>query len=135
MTSNKPNSLGKSQRLKSRKQIDILFETGKKITVFPFRLLYLAKPGVGDIKAGFTVSSKNFSRAVDRNRIKRLSRESYRIQKKELEISIRENRSELSLFFIYTGREIISYEEISSTLKQVLDKLIRAINADHSQNT
>ena len=97
--------------------------------------MYLAEPGEGDIKAGFTVSSKNFPRAVDRNRIKRLSRESYRIRKKELEISIRENRSDLSLFFIYTGREIISYEEISSALKQVLDKLIRAINADHTQNT
>ncbi|HEV3222951.1 MAG TPA: ribonuclease P protein component [Puia sp.] len=135
MTSNKPYSLGKSQRLKSRKQIDILFEKGKKITQFPFRLLYLAEPGKREVKAGFTVSSKNFPRAVDRNRIKRLSRESYRIQKIELENLILKNRTALSLFFIYTGREIISYEEISTGLKQVLDKLIRVINADDTQNT
>ena len=135
MTNNKPYSLGKSERLKSRKQIDILFEKGKKITQFPFRLLYLAEPGNGEVKAGFTVSSKNFPRAVDRNRIKRLSRESYRIQKKELEIAIKENRSALILFFIYTGREIISYKEVSTALKQSLDKLIRTLHADHSQNT
>jgi ribonuclease P protein component len=135
MSGSKPYSLGKSQRLKSRKQIDILFEKGKKITQFPFRLLYLAEPGNGEVKAGFTVSSKIFPRAVDRNRIKRLSRESYRTQKKELEISIKENRSALILFFIYTGREIIPYAEVSTVLKQVLDKLIRAIHADHSQNS
>jgi ribonuclease P protein component len=135
MAGSKPYSLGKSQRLKSRKQIDSLFEKGKKITLFPFRLLYLAKPGNGEVKAGFTVSSKIFPRAVDRNRIKRLSRESYRTQKKELEISIKENRSTLILFFIYTGREIIPYAEVSTALKQVLDKLIRVIHADHSQNS
>jgi ribonuclease P protein component len=135
MTNNKPYSLGKSQRLKSRKQIDTLFEKGKKITQFPFRLLYLAEPGNGEVKAGFTVSSKNFPRAVDRNRIKRLTRESYRIQKKKLENLILKNRSVLHLFFIYTGREILSYEEISIDLKQALDKLIRIIHADHTENT
>src|SRR5277367_657214 len=122
MTNNKPYSLGKSERLKSRKQIDILFESGKKITHFPFRLLYKAEPGEAGLKAGFTVSSKNFPRAVDRNRIKRLSRESYRLQKIELESLVLENKKQLHLFFIYTGREILSSEEISARLKQVLDK-------------
>jgi ribonuclease P protein component len=95
----------------------------------------LTEPGNGEVKAGFTVSSKNFPKAVDRNRIKRLSRESYRIQKKELENVIKENRSALILFFIYTGREIISYKEVSTAFKQSLDKLIRTLHADHSQNT
>ncbi len=135
MTSNKPYSLGKSERLKCRKQIDFLFETGKKITQFPFRLLYLAEPGKGSVKAGFAVSSKNFPRAVDRNRIKRLSRESYRTQKKELENLMLKNQTRLSLFLIYTGREIISYEEISVVMKQVLSKLIRILHADHTENT
>jgi ribonuclease P protein component len=52
------------------------------MTQFPFRLLYRIEPDKGEIKAGFTVSSKNFPRAVDRNRIKRLTREGYRLQKK-----------------------------------------------------
>ncbi len=135
MSSNKPYSLGKSQRLKSRKQIDSVFETGKKITQFPFRLIYLTGGDKGSVKAGFTVSSKNFPRAVDRNRIKRLSRESYRTQKKELENLILKTQTGLSLFLIYTGREIISYEEISEVMKQVLSKLIRVLHADHIENT
>jgi ribonuclease P protein component len=130
MTGKKPNSLGKSERLKSRKQIDMLFEKGKKITQFPFRLLYLAEQGKEELKAGFTVSSKNFPRAVDRNRIKRLSREAYRLQKQELETAVMKKGAGFSLFFIYTSREIISYKEVSVALKQVLDKLNRVIHAD-----
>ncbi len=135
MTSKKPYSLGKSERLKSRKQIDTLFEAGEKITQFPFRLLYRTVPGGGEIKAGFTVSSKNFPRAVDRNRIKRLSREAYRLQKNELETGVLNNNNLLHLFFIYTGKEIVSYKEMAAQLKQMLDKLIRVLHEDHSTNT
>jgi ribonuclease P protein component len=135
MAGNKPYSLGKSERVKSRKQIDILFESGKKITQFPFRLLYITEPGRGALKAGFTVSSKNFPRAVDRNRIKRLGRESYRLQKTELENLVLKSGFLLSLFFIYTGKEIISFDEISNSLNQVLTKLIRVLHAGDSENS
>lgn len=135
MSINKPYSLGKSERLKSRKQIDALFENGKKITLFPFRLLYRTEPGNAIVKAGFTVSTKNFPRAVDRNRIKRLTRESYRLQKKELESLILKNENVLHLFFIYTAREMPQYEEIYTRLKQVLDKLVKNLNEKHPENT
>jgi ribonuclease P protein component len=135
MSISKPNSLGKSERLKSRKQINALFDAGKKITQFPFRVLYRTEPGRGILKAGFTVSSKNFPRAVDRNRIKRLTREAYRLQKKELETGVVKNDYTLHLFFIYTGREIVDYKEISARLKQLLDKLVKVTNEKHSPNT
>jgi len=135
MAGNKPFSLGKSERLKSRKQIDILFDAGKKITVFPFRLNYQIEPGKGEIKAGFTVSSKNFGRAVDRNRIKRLTREAYRLQKKELEMLMLKNKRRLHLFFIYTAKEIQSGEEISDRIAQVLKKLILQIHEVPTSNT
>jgi ribonuclease P protein component len=135
MSRNKPYSLGKSERLKSRKQIDALFEKGKKITQFPFRVLYQTEPGPGQIKAGFTVGSKNFPRAVDRNRIKRLSREAYRLQKKELETGVLSNGFTVHLFFIYTAKEIVSYEETAARLKQILDKLVKALHEERSTNT
>ena len=127
--------MGKSERLKSRKQIDALFENGKKITLFPFRLLYRTESGKVMLKAGFTVSSKNFPRAVDRNRIKRLTRESYRLQKKDLESLVSKNDYILHLFFIYTGREIPEYEETHAGIKQVMDKLLKTIYETHTPNT
>jgi ribonuclease P protein component len=135
MTSRKPYSLGKSERLKSRKQIDMLFETGKKISQFPFRLLYRTEPGDGQVQAGFTVSSKVFPRAVDRNRIKRLSREAYRLQKKDLETVVMKNKAMLYLFFIYTGREMADMAEVMARLKQTLNKLIRVLDEQSAENT
>jgi ribonuclease P protein component len=134
MSGSKSNTLGKSERLKSRKQIDLLFETGKKISQFPFRVLYKTEKGNPEIKAGFTVSSRSFSRAVDRNRIKRLTREAYRIQKAELKNKILNRGFSLHLFFIYTNRDILSFDEIKSGLKQLLNKLIQALHERHPEN-
>jgi ribonuclease P protein component len=135
MTSSKPFSLGKNERLKSRKQIDILFGEGKKINVYPFRLIYKREAGAMALKAGFTVSSKNFPRAVDRNRIKRLTREAYRVQKNELETLVLKNKEQIHLFFIYTGKEIIPQHETSACVKVILDKLIQHLHAIYSANT
>jgi ribonuclease P protein component len=135
LSTGKPYSLSKSERLKSRKQIDQVFETGEKVTLFPFRLLYRVEQGTGNVKAGFTVSSKNFPRAVERNRIKRLSREAYRLQKKELETVVLKNDYSLHLFFIYTGREIVGYKEISEPLKKLLDKLVKVLYEKDPANT
>jgi ribonuclease P protein component len=136
LSDSKPYSLGKTERLKSRKQIDQVFENGKKISLFPFRLLYLAaQQGGPGIRAGFTVSSKTFPRAVDRNRIKRLCREAYRLQKKELETVVQKNDYSLHLFFIYTGREMTGYEGISVPVKKLLDKLAKVIYEKDTPNT
>ena len=135
MQNNRSYSLGKTERLKSRKQIEALFKTGKKLTLSPFRLLYQIEPVRGIIKAGFTVSSKNFPRAVDRNRIKRLSREAYRILNNEFKTRFSGDRNQICLFFIYTSREILSYEQISSSVKQILNKLIRIANEEDLANT
>ena len=135
MTSSKPFSLGKNERLKSRKQIDILFGEGKKINIFPYRLLYRREAGGNALKAGFTVSSKIFPRAVDRNRIKRLTREAYRVQKNELEELVLKNKEQIHLFFIYTGKEMTSLQETSACIKIILGKLIQNLNAIYSANT
>ena len=135
MEGNRSNTFGKTDRLKSRKQIEALFKTGGKITLFPFRLLYKIEAVEGKIEAGFTVSSKNFPKAVDRNRVKRLSREAYRVQNKELISRLLINRKLIYLFFIYTSREILTYEEISLSVKRILDKLVQVTNDEDSANT
>jgi len=135
MSISKLHSLGKSERLKSRKQIDILFKEGKKITHFPIRLLYKMENGTAAIQAGFTVSSKNFPRAVDRNRIKRLGREAYRVHNRDLKKAVADNKKQLHLFFIYTGREILPYGQLSLKLIEVLAKMTRIIYDEAATNT
>lgn len=70
MTYNYP----KSEKLKSRKAITILFTEGKSVSKFPIRLVFAETeyPQEEKIKMGVSVSKKFFKKAVDRNYIKRL---------------------------------------------------------------
>ena len=79
--------LSKKERLKSRTQIEFLFEKGRTITVFPIRMnfLFLEAEKPHQAVIGVTASKRYFKKAVDRNRIKRLLREAYRLQKKGVE--------------------------------------------------
>lgn len=118
-----PNTLSKAERLKSRKAIDALFEKGKSFTTPPYRVVYL--PGDEGVRFGVGVSKKFFKKAVDRNKVKRLTREAYRQQKQILIDSLSEENG-LSLFFLYNSKEICSYQEVCMAIKKVLTKLSKA---------
>ncbi len=120
--------LKKENRLKSRKAIDLLFSKGKSFSNFPFRICWqLVNDEVG-LKAGFTASSKNFKKATDRNRIKRLIREAYRLQKNNLENVLQLKNKGVHLFFIYTGKELPTYEVVFEKTGNVLKRIIKLID-------
>jgi len=120
-------TLHKTERLKSRKIIEQLFKQGKSFAVFPFRVFYItgdAMAGMPPVQFGVGASTRNFKRAVDRNRIKRLTREAWRLQKNELQQYLEAQGRQLSVFFIYTGKEIPAYTEVYEKLGLILNKLI-----------
>jgi ribonuclease P protein component len=122
-------TLGKIERLKSRKLIEQLFSEGNKFGIAPFRIFYLYKEDKKMLlQFGVGVSSRNFKKSVDRNRIKRMIREAYRLQKSTLQNKLKDKNGELNLFVIYTGKEIPEYTEVHNKMKKVLDKLYSIIN-------
>ena len=122
-------TLGKNERLKSRKSIEQLFSEGKKIVAAPYRVLYLfTKTGKEhSLLFGAGVSAKNFKKAIDRNRIKRLTREAYRLQKINLQEKIKANNIQLLVFFIYAGKELPGYNEVYNKTGAILKKLEKII--------
>ena len=123
-------TLGKTERLKSRKQIEQLFKEGETFSVSPLRVYYsfdaeLKKNELTSLlQFGVGVSTRIFKKAVDRNRIKRLLREGYRLQKNELKEKVMQKKIQLNLFIIYTGRELPSYDVIFEKLTVALQKVV-----------
>lgn len=117
-------TLGRNERLKSRKQIDALFLEGKKFTVPPFRVHFITTANDGAaLRFGIGASSKVFRKAVDRNRVKRLARETWRLQKNELQQAVITANLSLRVFVVYTARELPEYEIMLKQMKTVIHKL------------
>ncbi len=118
-------SFKKKERLKSRKQLDRIFTKGKSITAFPLKIFYeLSKDQDNIIKTGVGVSRRNFKKAVDRNRIKRLLRESYRTEKAELLNYLEQNKKQIALFFLYIDKTEPDYLFLKQTIQKAIKKLI-----------
>lgn len=78
-------------------------------------------------QAAFSVSKKNFKRAVKRNYLKRRMRETYRLHKAILYQALPEGE-QLAVMFIYSAKEIKDYEVIEKSMKKALTKLAGLIN-------
>ena len=94
---------------------------------YPVLLYYITEQPFEDkacpAQAAFTVSSKKFKRATDRNRIKRLMREAYRLQKRSFYQSV-EKPLQYKLVFVYIGKEIENYSRIENSIHRILGKLV-----------
>jgi ribonuclease P protein component len=123
-------TLRKAEKLKSRKAIEQIFKEGKSFSVFPFRVLYLKVPASGtlstttpSLQTAFSVSKRHFKKATDRNRVKRLMRETWRLQKNDLNQKIKDKN--LQVFIIYTGNELPEYNLIVEKMEVVIKRLIK----------
>jgi ribonuclease P protein component len=117
-------TLSGNERLKSRKVIEQLFREGKGFTLLPFRVYYLPGGSSGSsLHFGAGVGSKNFKKAVDRNRIKRVVREAWRLQKIVLQEKLKEQNIPLNVFLIYTGKNLPEYKEVHEKTGRIIKKL------------
>ncbi len=80
------------------------------------------------LQVGVTVSSRNFKRAVDRNRVKRLLRETIRLQKPVLQQQLKEQEKGLQLFFIYQSNELPQYHELFDKMGKALLRIQKLLN-------
>jgi ribonuclease P protein component len=121
-------SYHKNEKLKSRKTIDLLFTEGKSLSKYPLRLVYTPlKESDEKLKFGVSVSKKHFKKAVDRNYLKRLLRECYRLNKN---IIIDKIEQPVAVMFFYQTKERLSYQEINEKTIVLFEKFIAAIQLE-----
>ncbi len=116
----------KSEKLKSKNTIDLLFSEGKSVGKYPLRLVYVASD-FGEnvpIKMGVSVSKKYFKKAVDRNYFKRVLRETYRLNKNRL---IDPLNQPYAFMLLYQSKDRLSYEEINTKTIQLFEKFLATL--------
>ena len=121
----------KADKLKSRKQTQHLFSKGQSMNAFPIKLIYTIESiqENGQLQAGVGAPSRTFRKAVARNKVKRLLREGYRLEKPTFITGTALQGKRVNLFFLYTDATVLSQLEIQEKIKQLLSRLSEKLNA------
>ncbi len=112
------NTLPKKERLCGKTSISLLLAKGKHGSVPNMRYLFMKNTGNECNRILISVPKKLFKRAVKRNLLKRRIRESYRKQKHNLTAE-----GGLDVLFIYSTKDILSYQEIYDTVGQIIERI------------
>ncbi|MFN4298394.1 MAG: ribonuclease P protein component [Thermaurantimonas sp.] len=108
--------LPKSEILKKKAVFDSLFTNGKSVVFFPIKILWTENQSFG---VAFIAPRKAFKKAHDRNRIKRLLREGYRLHKNLLNL----HNKNIAVLFIYIGKKLPRWSEIDQAFKKIVQEL------------
>ncbi|MBV7440166.1 ribonuclease P protein component [Weeksellaceae bacterium TAE3-ERU29] len=106
----------KKSKLKSIKLIEKLFKEGKSYKSYPIKAIYLPLDELETSKIGVSVPKKLFKKAVDRNRVKRLIREAYRLNQFKL-------KKNYAIMFIYISGKEMDFNKIEKCIIQLLNQI------------
>ena len=123
-------SFGKEYKLCRRKLIDGVFKTGKVIKQYPFVVHFLEVDEKLEAPFQVTISApkRNFRKAHDRNRIKRLMRETIRFNKMILENKISKSQKNIIMFMVYTSKEEIPFTTLMKKNELLFEQIIKHID-------
>lgn len=121
----KRNTLPKKEHLCGDIRIGNLFKDGNAFISYPFRVVYSMKESEINepLQVLFSVPKKRFKRAVKRNRIKRLMRESYRIHKHALQEMCIENKIEMHIAFTFVSDTLPEWDFIDAKMQGTLNRV------------
>jgi len=127
----------KKEKLKSRKQLDALFSKGRTFLLFPVKVFYMLPEAPLDniVKAGVGASSRQFKKAVQRNRIKRLLREAYRLNKQPLHQFLQTHNRQLVVFLLYVDKQMPQNNIIQAKMPVILERLMSELSKQFNNET
>jgi ribonuclease P protein component len=122
----KRETLCRDERLTLKKRIDELMTKGQAVKVAGMTMIYRAMelPTPFPAQVMFSASKRNYKRAHDRNRIKRLMREGYRKQKHIVYSFLEKKEMQCAVLFIFTGRQLPDQAYVHGKIYGLLKRLI-----------
>ncbi|WP_417428374.1 ribonuclease P protein component [Halpernia sp.] len=110
----------KVEKLKQKKEISLLFEKGKWQTCGNLRIIFLKENLTENLQFGVSVSKRFYKKAVDRNRIKRLLREAFRLNKNNFTEAFGTNSS--AMLFYISPTKPKHYSEIEANFLKLCEQ-------------
>jgi ribonuclease P protein component len=122
-------TLKKEERLCSQKVIGEMFTSGESFLSYPLKVVFQKTelPGSYPVQAAFTVSKRNFKRAVKRNLLKRRMREAYRLNKPGFYHEITGKELQMAIMFVYIGKDMAEYAVIEKAMISALKKMLAKV--------
>lgn len=125
-------TFSKEERICSKLAIEQLLENKQKVYVFPYKCFYNFTIATEETRVNrilVSVPKRSFKRAVDRNRMKRLVREAWRLHHRdEFDAFLPEN-IRADIIFFYVGRELLPYNLIESKIIEILHRLTKVVTS------
>jgi ribonuclease P protein component len=125
-------TFSKQERLTGKTSIDQLFNEGKSFNLFPFRVFYnlFDYPDEPMVRLLIAIPKKKVKHAVDRNRLRRLVREAYRLNKPGFITGLETRSVSLHLALVYTGESVeLTFEEVEMKITDCLTRLAKIIGS------
>ncbi len=127
-------TFSKEERLCSRKQIEQLYAEGHRMMAFPYSVTWLVSTPHSSLfslhsslQVLIVAPKRRFHHAVDRNRVKRLTRECWRHTKPQLYDFLAERGISLTLSLVYIHNEIMPYEQLLRKMEKAVLQLQKEI--------
>lgn len=117
----------KEERVTGEKRIEALFSKGRSFIAYPFRIVYLETTGQEKVPLSILISvpKKRMKSAVARNRMKRLSREAYRLNKHEFFLSDAHEDVHIDMALICVADKPCDYNIVEKGMRKALKELNR----------
>jgi ribonuclease P protein component len=118
------NSFLKNEKLCQKDSIDLIFAQGEKISDRPIKLLWTEVTNQQlPLQTLISVPKRRIPKACDRNRIKRLIRESFRLHKQPLIDQLIQKKVSINLAILYSENKVLDYKEIHDKICLTLQRL------------
>ncbi len=125
----------KQEKLTGETVVTELFLQGASFIAYPVRVVWSASKSEDSpsLKVLMSVPKKKLKHAVDRNRVKRLLREAYRLQKEELTILVAEQHLQVRMAFVWIPNEVLDYAKVEKKVLDALSKMQKLLSSEKQE--